>query len=122
MASLNDGSGPFRPNPGISPMTGSAHGGRGSGSDGSPPAPPVTPTPAPPPRPTTPTTPAEDDPTMGSTPPTSTTNPAEDTSRPNLHADLPAIISEEPPAPTEALGRILIPAGAVDWSMVAGLT
>jgi hypothetical protein len=51
---------------------------------------------------TTTTTPVEDDPTMGSTPPTSTTNPAQDTYRPHQPADLPAIISAEPPAPTEA--------------------
>ena len=181
MATLNDGSGPSRPNPGISPMTGSAHGGPGSGSGGSPPDPPVARRPVPPHRPernrkmrwlrvgglvvmlagaatvayvvnavwisgartgdaqeqlaadfaaaqqaatttTTTTTPAEDDPTIGSSAPTSTTNPAEDTSRPNLHADLPAIISEEPPAPTEALGRILIPAIGVDWIMVEGVS
>lgn len=64
----------------------------------------------------------DDDPTVGSTVPTTTTNPADDVSRPDIHVDLPPIISEDPPPPTEALGRILIPAAGVDWIMVEGVT
>lgn len=64
----------------------------------------------------------EDDPTVGSTAPTTTTNPAEDSDRPDVHANLPPIIPEDPPAPTEVLGRILIPAAGVDWMMVEGVS
>ena len=68
------------------------------------------------------TTPVEDDPTVGSTAPTTTTNPAGDTTRPDIQANLPPLISEDPPGPAEALGRILIPAAGVDWIMVEGVT
>src|SRR4030042_5526129 len=51
MPSGNDGSRPARPTPGISPMTSSAPGDRGSGSGGRPPAPPVAQRPGPPYRP-----------------------------------------------------------------------
>jgi LPXTG-site transpeptidase (sortase) family protein len=70
---------------------------------------------------TTTTTLVEDDPTIG--PITSTTlDPAADTDRPALHANLLPIIGEEPPAPTEALGRIVIPSIGVDWMLVEGVT
>jgi sortase A len=68
------------------------------------------------------TTLAEDDPTIGSTAPTTTLNPAADVGRPTLYADLPPIIAESPPAPAEALGRIVIPAAGVDWMLVEGVT
>ncbi len=68
------------------------------------------------------TTLVEDDPTMGSIAPTTTINPAADIVRPALYADLPPIISEEPPAPAAALGRIVIPAAGVDWMLVEGVT
>ena len=71
---------------------------------------------------TTAAPPVEDDPTVGSTIVTTTTSPAADVTRPEVHADLPPIIDESPPAPTEALGRILIPAAGVDWIMVEGVT
>jgi len=71
---------------------------------------------------TTSTTLVEDDPTIGSIAPTTTLNPAADIVRPALYADLPPIITENPPAPSEALGRIVIPAAGVDWMLVEGVT
>lgn len=70
--------------------------------------------------PVTTTIPGEDDPTIGQV--TTTTNPADDGPRPRLHSDLPPLVTEEPPAPTEVLGRILIPKIGVDWMMVEGVT
>jgi sortase A len=70
---------------------------------------------------TTTTTIAEDDPTMGTTIPV-VVNAAADTERPALHADLLPIISEQPPAPAEALGRIVIPSIGIDWMLVEGVT
>lgn len=71
---------------------------------------------------TTSTTLMEDDPTIGTIAPTTTLDPAGDIVRPALYADLPSIIPEDPPAPTEALGRIVIPAAGVDWMLVEGVT
>jgi len=68
------------------------------------------------------TTLVEDDPTMGTAAPTTTLNPAQDVNRPTLHAQLLPIISEDPPAPAEALGRIVIPAAGIDWMLVEGVT
>lgn len=71
---------------------------------------------------TTSTTLVEDDPTIGTISPTTTINPAADIVRPALYADLPAVIPETPPAPSEALGRIVIPAAGIDWILVEGVT
>jgi LPXTG-site transpeptidase (sortase) family protein len=67
------------------------------------------------------TLPVEDDPTIGTTIPIAV-NPAADTERPGLHANLLPLVAEEPPAPTEALGRIVIPSIGVDWMLVEGVT
>ena len=70
---------------------------------------------------TTTTTIVEDDPTIGTTIPV-VVNAAADTERPAMHANLLPIVGEDPPAPTEALGRIVIPSIGVDWMLVEGVT
>jgi sortase A len=65
-----------------------------------------------------------DDPTVGSTAPTITvtTTPGEDIAGPDTRPTVPEIVTEEPPPPGEALGRLLIPAADVDWVMVEGVS
>jgi len=68
----------------------------------------------------------EDDPTIGSTPPTSsitvTTTPGEDVAGPEIRPAVPALIAETPPERGQALGHIVIPAAAVDWMVVEGVS
>lgn len=72
------------------------------------------------------TTGSWEDPTIGSTATTRgitvTTTPGEDIAGPDIEPAVIPIITEAPPEPGQALGRIVIPAAGVDWLVVEGVS